>query len=151
MKSVAVRGKKFDQDLYNRNDDAKHVVIKWLSTQGYDAHVNPDDYGIDLLAFNPETRYECQFEVEVKHNWSGPSFPFDTIHIPARKLKFVSPTAYFVMLNHERTHLLLFRSERLANAPIVTKTTTYTAREEFVEIPFDDWFLIPINEGETYD
>jgi len=55
------------------------------------------------------------------------------------------------MLNHERTHLLLFRSTRLTDAPIVTKTTTYTAREEFVEMPFDDWFLIPIDEGENYD
>lgn len=148
---MAASGKKFDQDLYNKNDNAKHLVIGWLTTQGYVGRVNPDDYGIDVLAVNTETGYECQFEVEVKHNWSGPDFPFDTIHIPARKLKFVSPTAYFVMLNHERTHILLFRSTRLRNAPIVTKTTTYTAREEFVEIPFDDFFLIDLNGEDDHD
>lgn len=143
--------KKFDQGLYNTNDDAKHLVIRWLGTQGYDAWVNPDDYGIDLIGISRITGIQSEFEVEVKHNWSGSEFPFGTVHIPARKLKFVSPTSYFVIVNHERTHLLILRASRLTDAPVVRKSTIYTTDEQFVEIPYDDFFLEPIEGADHND
>jgi hypothetical protein len=64
--------KPFDQTLYQENDDAKHQVIEWLSAEGFEAMVNPDQYGIDILAEKNGQQYEI--EVEVKHNWVGENF-----------------------------------------------------------------------------
>jgi hypothetical protein len=93
------------------------------------------DYGIDLLGRYNGLNYA--FEVEVKHNWKGFEFPYQTIHYSARKRKFISPDVktYFVTLNHERTHLLLVHQQDFMLGKLVNKDTIYTTSEWFVEIP----------------
>ena len=114
--------KPFSLELYADNDNAKELVIKWLESKGCIAWVNPDQYGIDLLFKNPEgDYYSC--EVEVKHNWKGAKFPFKTMHIPARKLKFATDNSIFVILNSERSHLIMLHGDDLRKAPIVRKDT----------------------------
>jgi hypothetical protein len=127
--------KAFDRALYDADDSAKHLVIKWLEARNFVAFVNPDDYGIDLLARYNGLNYA--FEVEVKHNWKGAEFPYQTIHYSARKRKFISPDVktYFVTLNHERTHLLLVHQQDFMLGKLVNKNTIYTTSEWFVEIP----------------
>ena len=125
--------KPFSLELYADNDNAKELVIKWLESNGCTAWVNPDQYGIDLLFKNPEgDYYSC--EVEVKHNWKGARFPFKTMHIPARKLKFATGNSIFVILNSERSHLIMLHGDDLRKAPIVRKDTIYTESEYFTEI-----------------
>jgi hypothetical protein len=125
--------KPFSLELYADNDNAKELVIKWLESKGCTAWVNPDQYGIDLLFKNPEgDYYSC--EVEVKHNWKGAKFPFKTMHIPARKLKFATANSIFVILNSERSHLIMLHGDDLRKAPIVRKDTIYTEGEYFIEI-----------------
>ena len=115
--------KVFSQEHYEQDDWAKHQIIEWLERKGYEAWVNPDKFGIDVLA----TRWGRQFafEVEVKHNWRGKYFPYEQIHFSARKRKFVAldVETWFVMLNHERTMALLINGEHLLSAPIVNKDT----------------------------
>lgn len=128
--------KPFSQDLYDQNDlGAKSKIIDWLQTNGITAWENPDQYGIDLLGTGPRGNY--QFEVEVKHNWSGPDFPFATVHFSARKDKFASdnPNNFFVMLNHEHTHALIVPGRALVSGKRVIKSTKYTQDEQFIEIP----------------
>lgn len=125
--------KPFSIDLYNKNDDAKHIVIQILENKGYTAWVNEDPFGIDIVCQDNELRLTYH-EVEVKHNWKGPIFPFDTIHFPARKLKFANESSYFVMLNHERTHMLVIPGTQLLNAPIIKKGTIYSEDEQFIEV-----------------
>ena len=125
--------KPFSLELYADNDNAKELVIKWLESKGCTAWVNPDQYGIDLLFKNPEgDYYSC--EVEVKHNWKGAKFPFKTMHISARKLKFATDNSIFVILNSERSHLIMLHGDDLRKAPIVRKDTIYTEGEYFIEI-----------------
>lgn len=126
--------KPFSPELYAQDDDAKSLVINYLTSQDWEVWVNPDQYGIDLLAIDPFGD-EIQLEVEVKHNWSGPTFGFPGVHFSARKLKFASPTSIFVMLNHERTHALMVHGVDFLESPVVTKSTIYTKNEEFVEVP----------------
>ena len=121
--------KPFDRALYDENDDAKNIVIKWLGANGVEAWVNPDDYGIDLLSSGGK-----QYEVEVKHNWRGENFPFTTVHFPKRKLKYANEDSHFFMLNHERTHVLWVWGYQFLQSPVVVKNTIYTQGEEFVEI-----------------
>ena len=128
--------KPFSTLLYNKNDDAKFQVIEWLEHGQWEAEVNPDQYGIDVLAID-EFGDDYKFEVEVKHNWKGPKFPFGEVHWPARKLKFAkeSGNVMFIMLNHERTHALVASGKVVLDSVIVAKPTKYTAMEEFIEVP----------------
>lgn len=126
--------KPFSRTLYKANDNAKLLVIKWLDLEGYTAHVNPDDYGIDLLATHKESKKEIGVEVEVKHNWVGDKFPFSNVHIPYRKLKFANSGTFFAMLNSDRTSILTVRGSVVASSPVVIKDTKYTNTEKFFEV-----------------
>jgi hypothetical protein len=125
--------KPFDINLYNADDNAKDLVIQWLKGYGYHMWVNPDQYGIDLIGTNREGQ-QVAVEVEVKHHWTGAHFPFRTVHVSARKQKFVRPNAYLVMVNHERTHVLTLDYETLSQARLVTKPTVYTVDEQFLQV-----------------
>jgi hypothetical protein len=127
--------KPFDQKLYDENDLAKHIVIDWLETFGIRAKVNPDDYGIDLLGDKDGKLYEI--EVEVKHNWKGREFPFDTLHYPARKLKFLHTHAEvkFVTLNHTWRYAAVVDGRDLISCRKIKKKTSLTPEEEFIEVP----------------
>jgi hypothetical protein len=125
--------KPFSKELYDDDDDAKYVVIGWLERQGYAAWVNPDQYGIDVLALKDFDEYG--FEVEVKHNWTGDRFPFGTVHFSARKQKFVAPNHFFTMLNDARSCVLVVDGGTLASARVVSKETKYTSGELFIEVP----------------
>jgi len=123
--------KPFDPVLYGRDDDAKDDVIRWVARRyGYHLYVNPDQYGIDLLCDNG-----WSFEVEVKHNWSGGKFPFQSVHFSARKLKFANRQSIFVMLNSGRSHALLVAGDVVKWSRVVRKATKYTTDERFVEVP----------------
>ncbi len=125
-------GKPFSQVIYNADDNAKHQIIEWLMDQGFLAWVNPDDYGIDVLATRGGTEYA--FEVEVKHNWDTDVFPFSTVHFSARKKKFIAVNHFFTMLNHARTIVLIVDAPTLQAAPVVSKKTKYTEMEDFIEV-----------------
>jgi hypothetical protein len=126
-------GKKpFDSDLYDADDDAKYLIIDWLFSEDFYAWVNPDKYGIDVLAMRNMEHYG--FEVEVKHNWSGRKFPYDTVHFSARKQKFIAPGHYFTMLNDDRSCVLVVDDDTMASARVVSKNTKYTTAEQFLEV-----------------
>lgn len=129
--------KPFSPLLYEKNDNAKELIIDWLKLKGFEAWVNTDQYGIDIV-YHDDTNVYRYCEVEVKHNWKGSRFPFDTVHFPKRKLKFANSNSMFAMLNHERTHVLLISGQQFLDAPIIRKDTIYTKNEEFIEITISD-------------
>lgn len=126
--------KPFSKELYDDDDSAKFLILKWLESRGFVVFVNPDEYGIDLLGRYNNMDYA--FEVEVKHNWKGDVFPFDSVHYSARKRKFVQPDVrtYFITLNHERTRCLIVSWQDFMAGKLVEKSTIYTKNEWFVEI-----------------
>lgn len=126
--------KPFDSDLYNADDPAKDYVIEWLTSKGYKAEVNPDKYGIDVLT--SRNGKQSGVEVEVKHNWQGYKFPYRTVHISGRKLKFFQDDSNFLlMLNHDWSAALSFTAEEIRNATLIIKDTIYTKAEQFIELP----------------
>jgi hypothetical protein len=139
--------KPFSAALYARDDSAKDLVISWLKSKQWSAWVNPDQYGIDVLAVDPEGN-EHQFEVEVKHNWKGPKFQYPTLHYSDRKRKFLANpiNTAFITLNHERTHALKASGQMLADAPTIVKDTIYTSNEKFIEIQAVDCELLTLED-----
>jgi hypothetical protein len=128
-----MKSKPFSKELYDEDDNAKNDLITYLDTLGYtNPRVNPDQYGIDVLAERDEVTHG--FEVEVKHNWKGRKFPFPNVHFANRKRKFAKPNSHFVMFNHERTRGLTVSGEVFQASPVVIKKTVYTETEEFAEI-----------------
>lgn len=134
MRAV-VMTKPFDQNLYDADDSAKNDLIEWLKVRGFDAWVNPDQYGIDVLGIYDDRYYA--FEVEVKHNWKDEIFPFDSVHYSARKRKFVLPdcATFFVTMNDQRTHMLMVNGKDFMAGKVIQKNTIYTTAEWFVEVP----------------
>lgn len=127
--------KPFDPGLYEDDDNAKYAVIDWLHTNEFYAWVNPDKYGIDVLAFKDWLDYG--FEVEVKHNWKGEEFPYNTVHFSARKQKFIAPNHYFTMLNDDRSYVLVVDGPTLLYASVISKETKYTSDEQFIAVPLN--------------
>ena len=126
--------KPFDQALYDADDNAKHLIVEWFNRHGWTMQVNPDEYGIDLIGFDALLR-PATIEVEVKHHWTTPTFPFKTVHVSARKRKFIDPGSYLVMLNHDRTHALTYSFADFTVAKLIRKDTIYTTDEMFFELP----------------
>jgi len=132
--------KPFSQELYDDDDSAKEQLIAYLAAKGFDnPRVNPDQYGIDVLAERGGEMYA--FEVEVKHNWKGGYFPYKEVHFAYRKIKFTEipdislRKTFFVMLNHERNIALRVDGVTFAASPVTMKKTKYTSSEKFVEVP----------------
>ena len=138
--------KPFDLALYDADDNAKDLVIQWLKGYGYNMLVNADKYGIDLVGFNNKSE-PIKVEVEVKHHWTGPAFPFPTVHVSARKRKFFAPDSYLVMVNHDRTHCLTLNYEALSWGRLITKPTIYTTDEQFVEVTVDKAKVRSLSHG----
>jgi len=143
----ALMSKPFDAVLYQDDDDAKLLVMEWLNSRGHNILVNPDQYGIDLIGIDRSDR-PCAWEVEVKHNWKGHEFPFDTVHYSVRKRKFVQPDVktWFITLNHERTRAVVFSHKHFMEGRLVQKSTIYTQDEWFVEVPVRQGIFIDLNE-----
>ena len=131
--------KQFDQQLYNENDPAKYLIIKWLKDNDYNAIANPSKAGIAVLAKKDNINY--YIEVEVKHNWDKYEFPFDTIDIAGRRDKIFKPkrieSTYLFMLNSKRERfLILSAKDMLMNSQRINKTTKYTPNGEvFIRVP----------------
>ena len=133
----------FDQHRYTTNDLAKHIVIYDFERTGWlDVHVNPDDYGADLIATSGRTGAKWTIEVEVKHNWETGPFKYSTVHISARKDKYNNPHHMHVTTNSAWTHYLIVPPSALAEAKRVVKNTSVSQNEMFLEIPISECQII---------
>ena len=122
--------KPFSESLFQDNDAAAKEKVIWaLGKRGIIAQENPDRYGVDLVSDGNS------YEVEVKHNWRGVKFPFSTVHIAARKLKFAEEAMRFVILNSELTWAIVISGEVAKISPIIKKDTTLTEGEDFISVP----------------
>jgi hypothetical protein len=134
--------KPFDIDLYRADDDAKLDVLNWFNKyNSKPSHINPDKYGVDII-----TPWGS-VEVEVKHNWSGYTFPFESLHLPGRKMKFAKLGATFVVLNHEHTLGLVVDGATVVECPVITKNTKYSAAEQFIDVDLYKCFVIHLDRS----
>jgi hypothetical protein len=93
------------------------------------AKVNDNIYGIDVVTD------EYDFEIEIKHNWVGREFIYETMHYAERKRKFISPRSFFVTFNSDATRYFITHSSALKDQNIIMKDTKYSTLELFVVVP----------------
>jgi hypothetical protein len=129
--------KRFCKDLHETNDTlARAAGKKYWSSIGYEVQDNPDQYGADLIVNTG--REEIYSEVEIKRVWSGPTFQYDTLQIPARKKKFteLDKPCVFIVFNNEQTHAFACHSDTLKESPMVEVPNKYVySGEMFYQVP----------------
>lgn len=139
--------KRFDKELFTQNDTlARAAGKRYWASQGYSVEDNADRYGPDLIVttHDKETFFS---EVEIKKVWSGETFAYDTLQIPARKKKFLllERPCMFIVFNNEQTHGFLCTHSELAASPLVEVSNKYVrAGEMFYQVPIDRLTLIEV-------
>jgi hypothetical protein len=137
---LGVKTDSFNPSEYLEYDIVKNLIIEHLECKGYVAYINPDKYGIDLLA--RKNGHLFYFEIEVK-NWSFTGqhdFPFETVHFTNRKKKFGNDFHY-IIINKENTYALIadsrqiFRPENLIIKQV--NRNGLNADEQFYSLPKD--------------
>jgi hypothetical protein len=133
----------FNAERYAIHDLAKHIIIDEFHKAGWiNVHVNPDQYGADLIATSGRNGRTWTIEVEVKNNWDTGTFKYRTLHISARKMKWHNPYHIHVTCNTDWSAFLIVPPSALTEAKIVAKSTIYSTRELFLEIPITECQII---------
>ena len=124
--------KPFDKALHDQFDAlAKRKAMRWFARHGIHAIENPDRFGVDLIV--PTFGY-C--EVEVKAGWKHGRFPFSSLHLPYRKLKFIQldqPTMFIVW--NASLSRLIWVEDWAINLKTVELDNKFMSREKFFDIP----------------
>ena len=126
--------KKFNKESHAANDKpSKDVVIKFLKSKGLDAIENPNDYGIDIMV--------SRYEVERREIWTD-NIPFKTVHIPARKAKFLKYNIVYAIVNKDFNKIMLCRSEVIRQCNrIEVPNKSVPAGEYFYDVPIEQWYV----------
>lgn len=140
--------KPFSKQLFEADDKAKQIIVDWLNGMGFKAEVNPERYGIDIVSVPAG---KVAIEVEVKHNWKGPAFPYDTLHYSWRKKKFLDAAeeVFFITMNHEKDCFAIVDGDvlRKRSRKGIYKDTKYTSHEQFMSIPIKECHFVWLTDG----
>ena len=138
--------KPFSESNHKANDAiGKKIVIDFLNSKGVGAIENPDDYGIDIMA----PVYEVERRTIKSKKW-----PYQTVHVPERKTKFLKPNTWYVVnIHHDLGDLsndtLLFCStKKIAKCPLVeVPNKSIPKGEYFYDVPLSFWKQYEANDG----
>ena len=125
--------------LYREYDAcAKQKFKEYLETKGYTAEEHPfRQYDVDLGAWNKEKT--LLFDVEVRPGWESGSFPFQTIHLPCRKEKFLNHLfpVFFIAFRKDLKRFVSIPDTAL-NRKIIVKNKYVPEGEEFFDVPIQE-------------
>jgi len=132
--------KEFNKESHAANDKpAKDLVINFLKSKGLDAMENPDKYGIDIVV--------PRYEVERREIWID-EFPFKTVHIPARKEKFLKHSIVYAVVNKDFDKIMFCRSEVIRQYNLIeVPNKSVPEGEYFYDVPIEKWHIY--NTGES--
>ena len=126
--------KSFNKKSHASNDKpAKDLVIKFLKSKGLDATENPDKYGIDIIV--------PRYEVERREIWID-DFPFATVHIPARKKKFLKYSIVYAIVNRDFNKIMFCTSEVIKQCNLIEVPNKSVPEGEcFYDVPIEQWHI----------
>lgn len=125
------------QDHAKYDEIARNTAKAFWSKLGWSIDDNPDEYGVDLIAEKDHKR--VYVEVEVKRGWHGPTFQYDTMHLPLRKSKFLDKPTQFMVFNNSLTHAAIISRKAIKNSPTsVVPNRKIPVGEKFFDVPVED-------------
>lgn len=132
--------KPFSKVLHDENDEpAKNAVWRYLFNNWNVEVEEGDTYGVDLVCFR-DREIVGYVEVERRHNWVG-DFPFDSVHVPFRKKKFLDLDRPMTLFSVKRdlSQALWCPGEDIKNAPVEVKSNKFMNQEKFFVVPLNKW------------
>jgi len=136
-----MKHKKFDLDMFDLTDNpAREATKEYISRKGYTAVDNPDKYCADLIVEGL-----CYIECECKLVWTGPEFPWPSVHLPQRKKKFakLSMPVQFYIWNKEYSHAIRICGWQLHDDKLIEVPNRMIADGEyFYDIPINETHII---------
>ena len=137
--------KLFSQKLCNQYDEPARTFLKSVYKDlGIVARDNIDKYGIDLILFKDGIKIGYA-EVETCAGWTGPVYPFKTVHVPIRKAKFFNldmPSQFWVISN-TFTRGLHIDGEKILASPIIIVPNKYVlSNEKFFDVELKSMSMI---------
>lgn len=132
--------KPFSRELHDQNDEpAKNAVWRYLFNNWNVEVEEGDTYGVDLVCFR-DREIVGYVEVERRHNWVG-DFPFDSVHVPFRKKKFLDLDRPMTLFSVKRdlSQALWCPGEDIKNAPVEVKSNKFMTQEKFFVVPLNKW------------
>jgi hypothetical protein len=124
--------KRFSQELYDQYDAfGRNRVVMYYATQGLELIPNPDQYGVDLIAYDDGVKIGY-VEVEVRASWKSEVFPFDSIHVPERKKKLLVNDLHTVLVsvNCFGTRAYICDYRVVLGSPLVESSNMYINKGE---------------------
>jgi len=143
--------KRFSKSLFDDNDEvARNAVDKLKHHFQVDEFRDSETrYTVDREGWK-ENKHLLNVEVEVKHNWKRgmQTFPYDTIHLPQRKEKYLEldrPT-HFVIFSSDMEGAIVFSDDTVKQfAELKEVPNKFVPKGElFFNIPVDktSWLKI---------
>ncbi len=129
--------KHFSHRDHQKYDVAARESAKgFWQRRGWRVTDNPDEYGVDLIAEDGGKRF--YIEVEVKRAWHGVDFKYNTMHLPARKGKFLHKPTQFMIFNNSLTHAAIFSRNVVKDSPLKeVPNCKIPVGERFYNIPVE--------------
>lgn len=137
---ASVATKPFSRELHDQNDEpAKNAVWRYLFNNWKVEVEEGDTYGVDLVCFR-DREIVGYVEVERRHNWVG-DFPFDSVHVPFRKKKFLDLDRPMTLFSVKRdlSQALWCPGEDIKNSPVEVKSNKFMTQEKFFVVPLNKW------------
>lgn len=137
---ITANSKPFSRELHDQNDEpAKNAVWRYLFNNWKVEVEEGDTYGVDLVCFR-DREIVGYVEVERRHNWVG-DFPFDSVHVPFRKKKFLDLDRPMTLFSVKRdlSQALWCPGEDIKNAPVEVKSNKFMTQEKFFVVPLNKW------------
>ena len=141
--------KLFDARLHYENDFiTRQKIMIYFNNLGKKLTNNPDIYGIDLLEYDNGV-VVAGYEIERRDNWEDGEFPFSTVHIPLRKIKFVcnSYATYSITVNKKLTKALMINLwDVISDKPVEVRNCYVSDGEEFLNIELSRFEVIDLSQ-----
>lgn len=142
--------KQFDEKLFTSNDErARAAVTDYLHSQ--DIYVQPadDKFGPDLAVYTG-FKHKYFIECEIKLVWRADQdqFPWPTIQIPERKLKYITGTTKeveFWILRADCRMAVVIPDAVVSSSPLVEVPNKYNKSGElFIQCPIEQCSLVKL-------
>lgn len=147
--------KLFDPQLKaTYGDAAEDVVLHYLrNTLGSD---NVEQLPLGIYGPDLGFRHDGEWvyaDVERRGNWKADQadFPFDTVHMPKRKLKFAAlgRPYFYISVRDDCQRAIIFRHDDIQDAICVVCGNRFVAAGElFVDLPTGKGSYVALSQGE---